>query len=134
MAADQARDNGSQNVQYLRARVKVTTTGLASGIKIGRLPSRAFITQVSLHEETAFDSVTSDTLQLGTTATGVDILAATSVHGAAGYIAAASAAGLGLKVTGSGEVDVYTQWVAVGGGATHGDVTIIIGFITDHDQ
>ena len=50
--------------------------GLTAGLKIGRLPARAFINQVSLHKEVVFNSTATDTISLGTTAA-----AATDIFG-----------------------------------------------------
>lgn len=130
-----ARDDFSQRLLYIRRKVTITDTGLSAGIKIGTLPARAFIHSIAWHLEVSFNSVTTDTLQLGTTATGTNILAATSVHGATGYQAFASAAGLGFGATsGTSDVDVYTQWAQTGGAGTAGSVTVVIAYITDHDQ
>jgi hypothetical protein len=134
MPAGSARDLGSQVVQYIRKRIQVTDPGLLAGYKIGRLPARAYILIIDVQVVAAFNSTSTDTIQLGTTAAGVDILAATSTH-ATGFTHATTAAGLGLAVTGTvgTDVDIYARWVSGGGTPNAGDVTVIIAFITDHD-
>jgi hypothetical protein len=133
-----ARNDGSQKVQFIRRRVQFSDLNIAAGtgVKIGRLPSRAFIDAVKLHLTTVFNSTTSDTLQLGTSASGTDILAATNVHTGAstGYSNQSSAAGLGLAVTASGEVDVFAKLnPGTASTATTGDVTVVISFTADND-
>jgi hypothetical protein len=102
-------------------------------VKIGRLPARAFIDAVKLHKEVVFNSTATDTLQLGTTAAGADILAATDVRTATGFVSVTAAAGLGLLVTGTADVDVFVKWTSGGGSPTTGDVTFTIHYSPDND-
>jgi hypothetical protein len=134
-----ARNDGSQKVHFIRRRVQFSDLNIAAGtgVKIGRLPNRAFVSAVKMHLTTVYNSTTSDTLQLGTTATGVDILAATNVHTGAstGFSNLTSAAGLGLAVTGSAEVDVFVKLApGTASTATTGDVTFTIEYIPDNDN
>jgi hypothetical protein len=130
-----ARNSGEQQINFFRYRFTVANVpALTAGVKIGRLPSRAFITSIALHKSTAFNSVTTDTIQLGSTASGVDILAATDIKSAAGYAALTAAAGLGIVVGTTGEQDIYAKYASTGGAASAGDVTLVIAFIPDSDQ
>lgn len=134
-----ARNNGSQNSHFIRRRVQFSDVGIAAGtgVKIGRLPSRAFVSFVALYIGTVFNSTTSDTLQVGVAAADASILAAQNVHTGAsvGYAAQASAAGLGLAATASGEVDVFVKLnPGTASTATTGDVTVVIEFFPDNDQ
>ena len=133
-----ARNDGSQNIHFIRKRVQFSDPifNAGTGIKIGRLPARAFIMQISYQVPTAFNSTTSDTLQLGTTASGVDILAATTVHSIVAFTNATAAAGLGLAVTGSAtaDVDVFAKLTpGTPSTATTGDATVVIEFAPDND-
>jgi hypothetical protein len=130
-----ARNSGEQQLHFMRYRITVgSVAALSAGVKIGRLPARAFINSIALHVNTAFNSATTDTIQLGTTASGVDILAAgTSIH-AAGYLAPATPAGLGIVVATAGEQDIYLKYSQTGGAATAGDATLVISFFPDNDQ
>jgi hypothetical protein len=131
-----ARNDGSCKVQFIRARLTFATPNLlGAALKIGRLPARAFIAQVSLHKEVVFNSTTSDTISLGTTtATTTEILAATDVHAATGFSNLTAAAGLGLAATGTADVDVFAKWTSGGGVPSTGDVTFIIAFVADNDN
>lgn len=130
-----ARDTGANVVQIIRYRAQVANlAALQAGIRIGRIPLRAFITKVGWNKVTAFNSTTSDTMSLGTTAAGVDILAATTVHDT-GFVNHTAAAGLGLAVTGgTDDVDVYAKLIpGAASTATTGDATVVIEFVADHD-
>lgn len=134
-----ARNDGSQNIHFIRRRFQFTDIGIAAGVgvKIGRLPAKAFIMQISMHITTVFNSTTSDTLQIGVSAADASILAATNVHTGAstGFSNITAAAGLGKAVTDSGEVDVFAKLnPGTVSTATTGDVTVVIEFAPDNDQ
>ena len=129
-----ARDIGANVVQTIRYRALVgNLAALQSGVRIGRIPLRAFISKISWHKVAAFNSTTSDTMSLGTSAAGVDILAATTVHDT-GFVNHTAAAGLGLAVTATDDTDIFAKLIpGTAGTATTGDATITIEFIADHD-
>lgn len=128
------RNSGEQQLHFYRKRFTITDVpALTAGLKIGRLPSRAFIHSVKLHKTTAFNSATTDTIQIGTTAAGVDVLAATTIQGT-GYVDLTAAAGLGVVVGLTGEADIFLKYAQTGAVATAGDVTLIIAFLPDNDQ
>lgn len=133
-----ARGDVDQRLHYIRVRVVVANVAaFAAGKKIARLPSRAFLHSVKLHKSVAFNSATTDTLQLGSTAAGVDILAATDVKTAAGYVDLTAAAGLGVFNNGvgaAGETDLFCRYLQSGAVATLGDATLTIAYIPDADQ
>lgn len=125
-----ARNDGSQKVHFIRKRFQFGDSGLTAGVKIGRIPARAYISGVSWYKSTAFNSGTSDTVAIGSTAGGSDILTGTTVQ-STGFVSHSSAAGLGLAVT--TETDVFIKWTATGTAATAGDVTLVINFHPDND-
>lgn len=130
-----ARGDVDQRLHYIRVRLVVAqVSAFAAGKKIARLPSRAFLHSIMVDKRTAFNSATTDTVQLGTTAAGVDILAATDIKTAAGFVNVTAAAGLGNAVNNTGEVDVFMRYLQSGAVATLGDVTVIIAYIPDADQ
>jgi hypothetical protein len=135
MASGSARDVGLPCIQYFRKRVQFTDAGLAAGYKIGRLPARSYIIVVDWHVVTAFNSTTSDTVQLGSTQSGTDIVAPTTVH-AGGITHHTAAAGLGVAATPSftQDVDIWLKWVpGAVGTATAGEVVVIVAYIPDRD-
>src|SRR5215472_16561144 len=130
-----ARNSGEQQQHFFRYRMTIANlTALTAGIKIGRLPSRAYLNTIQLHVVTSFNAVTTATIKLGTTQGGADILAATDIKTAGASAVAVPFAGSGLAVTGSGEVDVWAQFAQTGGAPSAGDATIVIGYTPDNDQ
>lgn len=128
-----ARNSGEQNIYFIRQRFQVgQVAAFAPGAKIGRIPSRTFLFAIKLHKSVAFNSATTDTIQLGTTQTGVDILAATDIKTAPGYVDLTAAAGLGMVAT--AETDLWMRYLQSGAAATLGDVTIVIAFAPDNDN
>jgi hypothetical protein len=130
-----ARNSGEQNMHFFRKRIQFAdVTALTAGLKIGRLPSRAFVTGVEVHTGTSFNAATTATISVGTTAaTGTEICAAQDVK-TTGYIRVASPTGAGLAVTASGEVDVFLKFAQTGGSMTTGDATVIVHYMPDNDQ
>jgi hypothetical protein len=129
-----ARDLGVQTLHYIRKRMRVNDPSFLNGVKIGRLPGRAFLFGSAWYKEAAFNSTATDTIQIGTTQGGSDILAATDVH-STGFTAHTAAAGLGGAVTFvPNEVDVWVKWTSGGGSPSTGDVTVIILFAPDNDS
>jgi len=130
-----ARNSGEQQLHFFRVRMQFNNlSALTAGVKIGRLPARAFIAGVSIHTVTSFNAGTTATIALGTTQGGVDILAATDIKTVGASNVAVPFAGSGLAVTGAGEVDIWAKFAQTGGAATTGDSTIVITFIPDNDQ
>lgn len=132
-----ARNTGWQNVHTFRVRMTpANAAALNAGVKIGRLPSRALIQFMALHVSTAFNSATTDTIQLGSTNGAVDLLAATTLR-TAGYTPLTSAAGLGIfnnNAGTAGETDIWAKYAQSGAAATAGDATLVIGYLPDNDQ
>lgn len=128
-----ARGDTDQRIHVIRFRFQqaVNLASFAAGRKLCRLPARAFLHSVMLHKSVAFNSATTDTIQLGITQTGAEILAATDIKTAAGFVNATAAAGLGLVVTGTGEVDLWARYLQSGAVATAGDVTVVITYALD---
>src|SRR5262249_13531792 len=128
-----ARNSGEQQLHFFRVRLTVANlAALTAGVKIGRLPSRAFIHSISMHKSVAWNATT-DTIQLGSTNGAVDILAATSIQDA-GFSATTAAAGRGMVVGAAGEQDIWAKYAGTGGPPTTGDTTLVIAFIPDNDQ
>jgi hypothetical protein len=83
---------------------------------------------VAVHVNTAFNSVTTDTIVLGSTNGGTDIAASQSLH-AAGF-----AAGTAVGMASTSEVDIWLKYASTGGAASAGDATLILSYIPDNDQ
>ena len=130
-----SRNSGEQQLHFFRYRLQFASlSALTAGVKIGRLPARAFIHGVSIHTVTSFNAGTTATIALGSTSGGADILAATDIKAAGASSVAVPFAGSGLAVTGSGEVDLWAKFAQTGGAATTGDATLVLTYIPDNDQ
>jgi hypothetical protein len=124
-----ARNSGEQQQHFFRVRLGINNVAaMSAGVKIGRLPARAIITAVAVHVNTAFNSVTTDTIVLGSTNGGTDIAASQSLH-AAGF-----AAGTAVGMASTSEVDIWLKYASTGGAASAGDATLILSYIPDNDQ
>lgn len=125
-----ARGDTDQRLHTIRFRFQqsVNLASFAAGRKLCRIPNRAFIHSIKLYKTTAFNSATTDTIQLGSTAAGVDILAATTIQGV-GYVDLTAAAGLGMVV--ANEFDLFAKYVQSGAVATAGDVSVLISYSLD---
>lgn len=124
-----ARNSGEQSGILFAKRFQFADIGtFAAGAKTGlRLPARSFIRRIQFYKTTAFNSATTDTLQLGTTQTGADVLAATTIQGT-GYADLTAAAGLGMIAAAIGEFDLWMRYLQSGAAATVGDMTFVLEY------
>jgi hypothetical protein len=135
-----------QTTVHFRKVVNFNDGNISTGVKFGALPQGAYILGVRCYVSTAFNAGTTNSLAIGTTAAGSDILAAGTtagtncVAGTAGNQSMTSAAGLGLAVaagtpTGSnGGFDLFVRYTQTGTAATAGAVTFVIDYIANDDN
>lgn len=135
-----------QVVQTFRKTVNFNDANIATGVKFGALPQGAYLISVRCFIVTAFNAGTTNSLAIGTTAAGSDILAGGTtggtncVAGTAGEQALTSAVGLGVTPyagtpTGSnGGFDMFARFTQTGTAATAGKVIFIINYIPDNDK
>jgi hypothetical protein len=136
----------TQTTVHFRKTVNFNDANIATGVKFGALPQGAYITGVRCYVSTAFNAGTTNSIAVGTTASGSDVLAAGTTAGTncvaatTGNQNITSAAGLGLAVaagtpTGSnGGFDLFARFTQTGTAATAGQVTIVIDYIANDDQ
>lgn len=136
----------TQTTVHFRKTVNFNDANIANGVKFGAIPQGAYITGVRCYVTTAFNAATTNSLTIGTTATGSDILAAGTtagtncVAGTTGNQNMTSAAGLGLAVaagspTGSnGGFDLFVRYTQSGTAATAGQVTFLVDYVANDDQ
>lgn len=141
-----ARQLPLQTVQTFRKTVNFNDANISAGVKFGALPQGAYITSVRCFVTTAFNAATTNVLTIGTTATGVDILAGGTTANincnpaSTGNQVLAASAGVGLTVaagnpTGStGGFDLFARYTQTGTAATTGSVTYVIDFVPNNDQ
>jgi hypothetical protein len=109
-------------VQALQGRITAAAGGPATlSVKVGALPAGATILTVSTNVETAIVGTT-PTLNVGTTAAGVDIAASIAIT--AGSLNTVPVAALVQPLAANTDV-----WVNITGTPTAGDVYVIITFV-----
>lgn len=140
-----ARQLPLQTVQTFRKTVNFSDANISAGVKFGALPQGVYITGIRCFVTTAFNAGTTNVLTIGTTATGVDILAGgttanTNCNPAStGNQPLDSAAGIGMTVTAgtptgsTGGFDLFVRYTQTGTAATTGQVTYVISYVPNND-
>lgn len=133
--------SATQGVCYMRVTVNFNDPRISSGVWFDTIPKNAYVLSVDADVTTAFNAGTTNTIQIGATASGADFLAATSVT-SAGIQHLTSAAGLGVAATANtalqtainGDVPMYVKYAQTGTAATAGVVTLVITFAKNDDE
>ena len=129
-----ARQNSTQQTNYYRFTLNYSDPNISSGQKFGRLPASAFISALKCHV-TAFNGGANNTVTIGTTALGTEIVGASDLNELSStYQSLTSAQGLGLYVTSSGEVNLYARYWYTSTAPTAGSVTCVVEYIPNNDQ
>lgn len=136
----------TQQVHYDRFVVNFNDCVLVSNtcsVRRGALPYNAYLLRATQSIITSFNSGTTDTLALATTSGGGQIVAAQSVHGAAGggtalTVVAASvgtaATGGGIAQTGAlGGFDIWSVYAQTGAAPTAGQAVIVLEWVAPND-
>jgi hypothetical protein len=136
----------SQQVHYLRFVVNFNDCVLVSNtcsVKRGAVPYNAFIIRATQQIITSFNSGTTDTLAIATASGGGQLVAAQSVHGAAGGAtsltvvsanAGIAATGNGIAQTGAdGGFDIWSVYAQTGAAPSAGQAVIVIEYIAPND-
>lgn len=137
----------TQQTHYLRFTFNFNSCTPVSGVctvKVGAVPYNAWILRAYQQIATSFNSLTSDTLSIGITATAANqLVAAQSIAAAAGGATALTviSTAAGTVVTGDGATptganggfDIYATWTEVGTVATAGAASYIIEFAAPND-
>jgi hypothetical protein len=139
------RQFNTQQTHYLRFTVNFNSCVLASGtcsVKVGAVPYNAFIVRAYQQIITPFNSGTSDTVALGTSSGGTQLVANTnSVHSAAGSAAPLTLVAPGITPTGNGTTpnggdggfDIWAVYAQAGTAPTAGQDVIVIEYIAPND-
>src|SRR5271154_718737 len=146
----------TQQTGYIRVNVTITGAGgisangvsctlvsNACSVKVGAVPYNSFIVRGYQQILTSFNSASTDLLGIGTTTAGVNLVAAQSVHGAAGGSTALTivAANAGLAVTGNGIAstgtdggfDIYVNYSQTGTAASAGQAILVLEYFAPND-
>ena len=152
------RDFNTQQTGYFRINITASGSGISANgyscvaaltggsncsVKVGALPANAFLIRATQQIVTNFNADTADTIGLGTNTSGVNIVAAQSVHTGAGAISSLSFASGGsgtLLTTGvaqtglNGGYDLYVHYAYTASTiATAGQVVIVLEYIAPND-
>jgi hypothetical protein len=138
------RQFNTQQTHYLRFTVNFNSCVLASGtcsVKVGAVPYNAFLVRAYQQIITSFNSATTDTVAIGTAVGGGQIVAAQSVHGAAGAATALTLPSAGITPTGNGTTpsggdggfDIWAVYAQTGTAPTAGQAIYVIEYIAPND-
>jgi hypothetical protein len=138
----------SQQTHYLRFTINFNSCVLASGsctVKVGAVPYNAWILRAYQQIATSFNSLSTDTISIGVTSTsGNELVAAQSVHGAAGGATALTvvSTAAGTVVTGAGATstatngsgfDIWVKYTQTGTAPTAGAASYIMEYAAPND-
>jgi hypothetical protein len=138
----------TQQTHYLRFTVNFNSCVLASGsctVKVGAVPYNAWILRAYQQIVTSFNSLSTDTIAIGVTSTSAnELVAAQSVHGAAGGATALTvvSTAAGTVVTGDGATstatngsgfDIWVKYAQTGTAPTAGFANYIIEYAAPND-
>jgi hypothetical protein len=136
----------TQQTHYVRFTVNFNSCVLVSNsctFKIGALPYNAFVVRGTQQIVTSFNSATTDTVAVGITSTNAnELVAAQSVHGAAGVSTLTIAAtGAGTQVTGNGATqtgsdggfDIWVKYAQTGAAPSAGQAVIVLEYFAPND-
>lgn len=128
-----ARDYGDQRVHFMRKTVAYNTTGIgtADTVYMATLPTGAFVLDVVVNIDTAFNAGTTNVLIVGTSDDDDEFVAAGDVNEAATG-ATRVTTGLGYKTTQA--ETIYVKFTETGTAATAGQATIVVAYVPDNDQ
>jgi hypothetical protein len=130
-----ARLNQTQQTSYFRFTINFNDARIGSGVKFGRLPAATFITAIKCHVTAVFNAVSTNVVTVGSTPTGVDVIAVADLNEAsATFQNLTTAAGLGLAATAAGEIDLYGRFSQTGTAATTGSTTCVIEYMPNNDN
>jgi len=134
----------TQQTHYLRFTVNFNSCVLVSNtcsVKVGALPYNSWLISASQQIITSFNSASTDTIALATASGGAQLVAAQSVHGAAGDATALTVVHPGIASTGNGATqtganggfDVWVTYAQTGTAPTAGQAVYLIQYAAPND-
>jgi hypothetical protein len=123
-----------QMVHYLWATVNWNDPGVAAGEGLpfdNAIPSGSIIIGTDVYVVTAFNAGTTNVLNLGTTPTGVDIVAAAAITNTTGALTQNLK---GTTIQAATDLPIYFQFTQTGTAATAGQAIIIIKYCPNPQQ
>lgn len=125
MAGSYARIMSVNCAHVIRARCTFDTSGIATGVEIGEIPSGSFVGGATVWIKTAFNAATTNVLVVGTTADDDGFVTSAG--------AAAGTTGFKFNLTGAQSGDtltadtkVYLKYTQTGTAATTGEAVVLV--------
>lgn len=129
--ANPARQLHTQQLHYIRKRVRFGDAGIGTGVYAGTVPAGTQLVGCHVRITTAFNAATTNVLTVGTTAGGADIItSAEAVAGSTGFKSGTT----GQAVTFASDTDLWVTYTQTGTAATAGDGYIILTFAPNNDM
>ena len=119
-------------LHYIRRTVSLADLVSGTAVVVGALPAGALVYDAFAQVTTAFDSGTSDVLDIGT-ADDPDGFATDLAISAVGRLAADELASSDDLVM-AADTDIHMTWTGAGTAATEGTVTVVVLFAVDNDM
>lgn len=127
-----AREFHTQQVHYLRYGAALDDLTSGTAVTIGTIPAGAIVTNAYGIVTTAFDSGTSDVLDIGTSADGDGF--ATDLDISSVGKKAADELATSDDLLAATDTDITFSWTGAGTAATAGALEVVVEFIPDNDQ
>lgn len=130
-SASAGRASHWQHTHYLRRTFDFNTAGFSTALTgyVGTLPPGAITRGTMVKVQTAFNSVTSDVLDVGWSGAEQALVAAADITAAGGQFAIT-----GMDATMPTEAtDVFAKWTGTGTAPTQGRVTVIVEYFANND-
>lgn len=126
-----AREYHSQQVHYFRKGVSLSDLTSGTAVTLGTIPSGAMVVDAYAVVTTAFDSGTSDVLDIGTSGDGDGFATDLDISSVGKKSADELATSDDLVV--SADTDLTFAWTGAGTAATAGAMEVVVEFIPDND-
>ena len=127
-----AREYHTAQVHYVRKGVALADLTSGTAVTIGTLPAGAVVTDAYAVVTTAFNSGTSDLLDMGTSGDPNGFMTAVSIASVGKKAADELATSDDLSL--SAATDVSATWTGAGAAATTGAMELIVEFVVDNDK
>lgn len=125
-AASKARQFHTQQTHFLRTLFNYSDADVSSGRKIGTIPAGSSILRINTCISTAFNSGTNHTVNVGTTATGTDLVSAGAAGSATANVVTQAPSG---KSYFAADQDIYAWMDLTGTPATTGVSQVTVEYI-----
>lgn len=113
-------------LHFIAKTVNYSDAGVAAGLQIGTLPAGAVPITTTVDINTAFNAATTNTVSVGTTATGTDYVSATAAGSAA---TSATAVPIAKRTALLVDTPIYVSYASTGTAASAGVATVHVSYL-----